>query len=87
VEVAFLRFRVKLPMEDKADRAEDRLIGLLKSIDSANSFGNAWCKSADWRYWRGVGLPASERHMVAAGSDLPSGASRLAGGWLYDLRR
>ena len=42
VEVAFLRFRVKLPMEDKADRAEDRLMGLLKSIDSANSFGNAW---------------------------------------------
>ena len=41
VDAAFLRFRVKLPMEDKADSAEDRLMGLLKSIDSANSFGNA----------------------------------------------
>jgi hypothetical protein len=46
VEVAFFRFRVKLPMEDSADRAEDRLMGLLKSIDSANSFGNAYRKSA-----------------------------------------
>jgi len=47
VEAAFLRLRVRLPMDDKADKAEDRLIGFLKSMDSAKSFGKAWQCLAD----------------------------------------
>jgi hypothetical protein len=32
-------------MDDRADSADDRLIGLLKSMDSANSFGKAYTPS------------------------------------------
>jgi hypothetical protein len=85
LEVTRLWFRARLPIEERAERAEDRLIGLLKSIDSANKVGNA-CPgvSADCILSDKLNKPVSVRRIGVAICDLPSAASRPEGGWPSD---
>jgi hypothetical protein len=85
LEVARLWFRARLPIEERAERAEDRLIGLLKSIDSANKVGSA-CQgvSVDRVISDELNIPVSVRRIGVAICDLPSAASRPEGGWPSD---
>jgi hypothetical protein len=86
LEVTRLWFRARLPIEERAERAEDRLIGLLKSIDSANKVGNACQRvSANCILSDELKIPVSVLRIGVAVCDLPFAASRPEAGWPSDL--